>query len=111
VNRAQDRVPNRVSNRVVLLVLLLVALVLAGFVSYYASNSPDGLNRVAQDKGFASAQTTHRTSDSPFAGYATKGVGNDRFSGGLAGVVGSLVVLTLAGGLVLVVRRRTGPRA
>ena len=42
-------------------------------------------------------------------GYHTKGVGNDRLSGGLAGVVGVLVVLTLAGGLVLVVRRRRTP--
>jgi cobalt/nickel transport system permease protein/cobalt/nickel transport protein len=97
---------SRVSNRAVLLTLLLVALVLAGVVSHYASSSPDGLNRVAQDKGFSSAAKSHGSTDGPFAGYATKGLGNDRLSGGLAGIVGSLVVLGGAGALVFAVRRR-----
>jgi hypothetical protein len=37
-------------------------------------------------------------------------VDNQRLSGGLAGVVGVLVVLTLAGGLTYVIRRRPRPR-
>ena len=99
---------SRVSNRAVLLTLLLVALVLAGVVSHYASSSPDGLTRVAQDKGFSSASKSHVSTDGPFAGYATKGLSNDRLSGGLAGIVGSLVVLGGAGALVFAVRRRGG---
>jgi hypothetical protein len=92
--------------------ILAVALVLAGIVSYYASSSPDGLNRVAQDKGFSDTQKTHRTEDSPLAGYSSTGVDNARLSGGLAGVAGVLVVLLLAGGLTYVVRRRpTAERA
>ena len=91
--------------RAVRIGILVVALVLAGLASYYAASSPDGLNRVAEDKGFSSTRKD-ATSDNPLAGYHTKGIGNDRLSGGLAGVVGVLVVLTLAGGLVLVVRRR-----
>ena len=62
--------------------ILVVALVLAGVVSYYAASSPDGLNRVAEDKGFSSTQKDHATSDNPLAGYDTKGIGNDRLSGG-----------------------------
>lgn len=96
----------RVSTRAVVVAGLLVALLLAGVVSYYASSSPDGLNRVAQDEGFSSAEKEHSAADGPFAGYATKGVDNGRLSTGLAGVVGSLVVLTLAGGTALAVRRR-----
>src|SRR4029078_5095236 len=96
----------RPTPRAVRIGILVVALVLAGLVSYYAASSPDGLNRVAEDKGLSSAQEHHATSDNPLAGYHTKGIGNDRLSGGLAGVVGVLVVLTLAGGLVLAVRRR-----
>ena len=99
----------RPSTRAVRVGVLVVALVLAGLVSYYAASSPDGLNRVAEDKGFSSTQKDHATSDNPLAGYRTKGIGNDRLSGGLAGVVGVLVVLTLAGGLVLAVRRRRSP--
>ncbi len=36
---------------------LLVALALAFFVSPYASSSPDGLNKVAEDKGFDGVRT------------------------------------------------------
>jgi cobalt/nickel transport system permease protein/cobalt/nickel transport protein len=97
---------SRVRTRWVALGVLLVALVLAGVVSHYASQDPDGLTRVSQDKGFARTETQHRAADSPFAGYRTKDVGDDRLSGGLAGVVGVVVVLVLAGGLTWVVRRR-----
>jgi cobalt/nickel transport protein len=85
---------------------LLVALVLAGVLSFYASSDPDGLNRVAIDKGFSDTETHHRTADGPLAGYATSGVDDDRLSGGLAGVVGVVVVLALTAGLAQVVRRR-----
>jgi len=84
---------------------LLLALLLAGVASYYAASSPDGLNRVAQDKGFA-APEQQRNDGTPLAGYETRGVAQDRLSGGLAGVTGSLVVLVLAGGLVRVLRTR-----
>ena len=98
-----------------LLVGLLVALVLAGVASYYASNSPDGLNKVASDNGFDKAASDHATKDSaagdsPLAGYSTKGVDNERVSGGLAGVAGVGLTFLIAGAVVLVVRRR-GPGA
>lgn len=99
----------RVSTRGVVVAGVLVALVLAGIVSYYASSSPDGLNKVAADKGFSSAETTHVSTDSPLAGYQTKGVDDTRLSGGLAGVAGSIVVLVLAGGAAFVLRRRREP--
>ena len=65
--------------------IVLVALLLAGVVSFYASSSPDGLNRVAQDHGFAQTAKDHEAARGPFAGYATKDVGHARLSGGLAG--------------------------
>jgi hypothetical protein len=77
--------------------ILLVALVLAGVVSRFADHDPDGLNRVAQDHGFADTAEDHPSDASPFAGYAHTPV---------AGVLGVLVVLGLTGGLTLVVRRR-----
>ena len=101
---------SRVSTKVLVVTGLLIALLLAGVVSFYASRSPDGLNRVAEDKGFARTQEKHASDDSPFAGYGTRGVSNARLSGGLAGVVGCVVVLALAGGLTFVVRRRGAAR-
>ena len=96
----------RMSTRAFVIAGLLVALLLAGVVSFYASSRPDGLERAATDHGITQAEQQHAAEDGPFADYRTKGVDNGRLSGGLAGVVGSLVVLTLAGGLAFVVRRR-----
>lgn len=96
----------RPSNRAFFVSFLLVSLLVAGVVSYYASAHPDGLNYVAQKTGFGDAQKPHSTSDSPFAGYTTKGVGDSRLSGGLAGVVGVLVMLGLSTGLFWALRRR-----
>lgn len=97
----------RVSHRAVAAGILLVALVLAGFVSYYAASSPDGLTKVSQDEGFADTEKTHAADDGPFAGYGASFVHDDRLSGGVAGVVGVVVVLGLAGGLTMLLRRRT----
>jgi cobalt/nickel transport protein len=85
---------------------LLVALLIAGVASFYASDDPDGLSKVAEDQGFADTRNEHVPHQGPFAGYETKGIDSGRVSGGVAGVVGSLVVLTIAGGGALVVRRR-----
>jgi hypothetical protein len=93
-------------NKGILLAGLVVALILAGVVSYYASSSPDGLNRVAIDKGFDKGEKEHATKDSPLAGYATKGIENERLSGGLAGVAGVGITLLIGYGMVFVVRRR-----
>lgn len=95
-----------VSTRRLVVVGLLVALLLAGVVSYYASSHPDGLNYVAGKVGFLSTERRHATDGSPFAGYSTRGVGNARLSGGLAGVVGVLVVGLVGGGLAWLLRRR-----
>jgi hypothetical protein len=96
----------RIRTRWVVLGVAVVALILAGFVSFYASSSPDGLNRVAADKGFASTGRTHSSDGSPLAGYESKGVHNARLSKAIAGVSGTVIVLALAGGLTLLVRRR-----
>lgn len=96
----------RVSFKWVALGIVVVALILAGVVSYYASAHPDGLMHVAGKTGLLDHASKHGTADGPLAGYDTKGVDNARLSGGLAGVIGTVVVLVVAGGLVLLVRRR-----
>jgi cobalt/nickel transport protein len=86
----------------------VVVLLLAGFGSFYASSSPDGLETVAGRHGISDSEKPSAATDSPLAGYRTAGVEDDRLSGGLAGVAGSLVVLALAGGLFWVLRRGSG---
>jgi hypothetical protein len=91
---------------------LVVALLLAGIVSFYASGSPDGLNRVAIDESFSHREESSAAADSPLADYSTKNVDNERLSGGLAGVVGVVTVLLVMGGVAYAVRRRgSGDRA
>lgn len=89
---------------------LVVSLLIAGVLSYYASSHPDGLNHVAASLGFDSAERASAAAGSPLSGYAVRGLGDDRLSGGLAGVIGVLVVGLVMTGLVLVLRRRAPQR-
>jgi cobalt/nickel transport protein len=97
----------RLKTRTFLVVGLLAALLVAGVASYYSSSHPDGLNAVAEKTGFVDRGEASATSDGPFAGYETKGIADDRLSGGVAGVAGALLVLVIGGGLFQLVRRRT----
>jgi PDGLE domain len=92
--------------RNVLLSLLLLSVLLAGGVSYYASSSPDGLEKVAIDHGIAGQAREHDLAASPLADYGVAGVDDARLSVGLAGVLGLAATFALASTLVLVVRRR-----
>lgn len=94
------------SKKVFLAAGLLVALVLAGLVSGFADHNPDGLNRVAIDKGFADTQKAHPLADSPLAGYDVRGVDNQRASVGLAGVIGVGTTFVFGLGLFALVKRR-----
>jgi cobalt/nickel transport protein len=85
---------------------LVVALLLAGFGSFYASAHPDGLEHVAEQTGFLDSADEPKTGDSPLADYRTKGVDDDRLSGGIAGVAGVGVVLLVMSGLAYGLRRR-----
>ena len=78
---------------------LLVAIGLAMLVSGFASSSPDGLNKVAEDHGFAANARQHLFENGPLAGYAVKGVNGDRVSTGISGLIGVLV--TFGVGLAL----------
>ncbi|MEU8760822.1 energy-coupling factor ABC transporter permease [Streptomyces sp. NPDC048659] len=87
------------------------ALVLAGFVSFYASASPDGLEKVAADKGIDSKVAPHAAADSPLADYGVKDVSDARLSGGLAGVIGVGATLAVGSGAFWAVRRRRSASA
>ncbi|MET9598755.1 energy-coupling factor ABC transporter permease [Streptomyces sp. NPDC006459] len=86
---------------------LVTALVLAGFVSFYASANPDGLEKVAADKGIDEKVEEHAAADSPLADYSVKDVDDARLSGGLAGVIGVGVTVVAGTGIFWTVRRRS----
>ncbi len=101
----------------------VIALLIAGLLSYLASSNPDGLDKATlngcevtevdgteQLSGECIAQNArdHTLADSPLADYTLGG--NDGLVG-VAGVIGVLVTLALAGGLFWLLRPRQRRRA
>lgn len=93
-------------------------LLIAGVVSYFASSSPDGLDS-ATLRGCEVVETgdsetltgnciaqhaaDHAMAGSPFADYS---IGGRDGTGGLAGIVGVLVTVAVAGGAFWLIARR-----
>ncbi|MBL1107281.1 energy-coupling factor ABC transporter permease [Streptomyces sp. 5-8] len=96
----------RTSRRTLWVTGLVTSLVLAGFVSFYASASPDGLEKVAHDKGIDKEAKEHAAADSPLADYGVKDVSDARLSGGLAGVIGVGVTVVAGSAVFWALRRR-----
>lgn len=75
---------------------LLVSLAIAGVLSYYASSQPDGLEKVAEDKGFLDTAKDSVNAGTPLADYGITGLENERLSVGLSGIIGVIVTLMVA---------------
>lgn len=99
------------STRLFTVLALAVAVGLATAASPFASSSPDGLERVAQDEGFLQdGRLAGVQEEAPAPGYAFPGVQDERLATGLAGFTGTLLVFAVGYGLARVVVRRP-PRA
>ena len=85
---------------------LAVAIALVVFVAPLAASDPDGLERVAEDTGFAATAAADAYSG-PLADYGVAGLDNETLGTIIAGVVGT--GLTFAAGMILVgvARRRS----
>lgn len=79
-----------------LLAGLFLSLAIAGFLSYYASSDPDGLEKVAEEKGFLDTAKDSVNAGTPLADYGITGLDNERLSVGLSGAIGVLVTLIVA---------------
>jgi cobalt/nickel transport system permease protein len=100
----------RVANRAFAIGAMLIALVLAMVISQFAAGDPDGLERVAEDTGFADAADAQPFADGLFADYATRGLGNEGLSLAVAGSTGVLLTLTVGWGMASAQRRlRSAP--
>jgi len=82
---------------------LLLALLLA-ILSPLASSSPDGLERVAEDKGFIGAALEPFFEIVP--DYVVPGVTNEALATIIAGIVGTLVLFGIGYGLAKLLRAK-----
>ena len=84
-------------------VMLAMSLAVAGGVSWFASTHPDGLEKVAEDKGFIDRAKEPPHSVMP--DYRVPGL-SGFLSNGAAGVIGVLAVFGVATAAGYLVRRR-----
>jgi cobalt/nickel transport protein len=86
---------------------LLVSILLAALVSPFASKAPDGLERHAQERGFAEkgeAGAARRIALMP--GYTIAGVRSESLGTALAGAAGALLAFAAAFGAAKLVSRK-----
>ena len=84
------------SSKKLLVIGLLASIVIAGFLSFYASSQPDGLEKVSADQGLDVTAVDSVNADSALADYGVAGVENERASAFLGGVIG-VAITGLAG--------------
>jgi cobalt/nickel transport protein len=82
-----------------------LSLLLASLLSPFASSSPDGLERVAQDQGFLERAESNGEA-APMKDYIFPGIGSERAATAAAGLVGTLGVFLLAWGLASLLRKK-----
>jgi cobalt/nickel transport protein len=107
-----DNNASRTRNRAFVLTGLGIALLIAVFLSPFASQNPDGLDRVSQDHKFdhqaAADAPAHKL---PFASifneYAVKGVPAP-IATPMAGLIGTLVTFGLAWGIGKLMVKNSG---
>jgi hypothetical protein len=93
--------------RTLVILALALAVGLATAVSPFASADPDGLEKVAEKKGFFDkGRLAAIQEDSPIPDYSFPGVEDERLASGLAGFAGTLAVFGVGYGLAFLLRRR-----
>jgi len=93
-------------NRKEILFGLLVAVILAVIFSPFASPWPDGLEKVAEDKGFLEKGEVEPTISSPIPDYAWPHFKSKKLATSSAGISGTLIVFGLGYGLAALIKRK-----
>lgn len=89
-----------------IILALAISFFLAIFISPFASPYPDGLERVAEDKGFIGlAEGKAAWTASPITDYVFPGVKNESVATGLAGLIGVAITFGAAYGLAKALKK------
>lgn len=90
--------------KTVIIIGLSIALALAILLSPLASSSPDGLERVGENKGFIEKAHSFLTGLIP--DYLFPGVSNEKVATALAGALGVVIVFGLSYALMWLIKRK-----
>lgn len=82
-----------------IMLALLVSVAVAAFLSPFASSNPDGLERVAEDKGFIHRSEGKEVVKSPMPDYVMPGIRNETVAGSMAGVAGTIITFAAMYGI------------
>ena len=85
---------------------LMAAIFLALVLSPFASSWPDGLEKVAEDKGFLEKGEVKPVFNSPIPDYAWPGLESEKLATSAAGVAGTLMVFAMGYGVAALLKRR-----
>ena len=92
------------SNKKFFLVGLLVSFIIAGFLSFYSSSQPDGLEKATAEQGLDVTAVDSANAESSLANYGVAGIKNERLSAFLGGAIGVAVVGIAGTGIYFWVR-------
>ncbi len=84
---------------------LLAALIFGSVLSTFASSWPDGLESIAEHKGFLALGERDPLMRAPVADYAWPGVKNEKAATAMAGAAGTLAVFGFGYGIALFLNR------
>lgn len=88
-----------------------ISLFLALFLSPFSSSSPDGLEKVAEMKGFKEKGETWRFwKHAPLPDYALRWIKNEKVSTAFSGLLGTLAIFLIALGIGKLLRRSPGKK-
>jgi cobalt/nickel transport protein len=89
-----------------------VALLIALFLSPFASPSPDGLEKVAETKGFSEkGEGWTFWKVAPFSNYTLPWIKNEKVSTALSGLIGTLAIFLIALGVGKLIKRVPSKKA
>ncbi len=88
------------------LIGLGITLLLVLFLSPFASTSPDGLEKMAETKGFAEQGGSWKFwKYAPLNNYSIPGIKNEKVSTALSGLIGTLAIFMIALGVGKLIKK------
>lgn len=97
-------------NKKYILIGLAMAFCLVIFISPFASKSPDGLERVAKDKGFIEKGDIKQIVPSPLPDYVCPWIKNEKITTIIAGLIGILVVFFVGLTIALLLKNKNNSK-